>query len=88
MKHATFKAMERHGVRIDLYDLTNIRTLIEKSRNTKAWFYKNGHPKHTEKWIVEYKEDLWYVVFDPNTRRVVTVLDDAHPEIIKRIVKR
>lgn len=88
MKHATFKAMERHGEKIDLYDLTTIRMLIEKYKDTKAWFYKKGHPKHTEKWIVEYKESLWYVVFDPTTRRVVTVLDDAHPEIVKRVVRR
>ena len=87
MKHATSKALERHGVKLDLYDLTTIRMLIEKYKNTKAWFYKRGRG-YTEKWIVEYKDDLWYVVFDPITRRIVTVLDDAHPEIVKRVVRR
>lgn len=88
MKHAQSKALERHGAQISISDLTAIRTLIEKHWGFKAWFYKFGHPRHTEKWIVDYNQELWYVVFDPNTRRVVTVLDDPHPEIVKRVVVR
>ncbi len=88
MKHAQSKALERHGVKISISDLTLLRNLIERQWGVKAWFYKFGHPKHTEKWLVDFKDELWYLVYDPQTRRIVTILDDAHPEIVKRVVVR
>jgi hypothetical protein len=87
MKHAVQKALQRHGVQISITDLLALRKQIEKFKDVKAWFYKNGHPKHTEKWLVSYKNELWYLVYDPRSRKIVTILDDAHPEIVKRIVK-
>ncbi len=86
MKHAQEKALERHGVKISIPDLTQLRRLIEGSWGYSAWFYKFGHPPHTEKWIVEYNKELWYLVYDPKTRRIVTILDDPHPAIVKRVV--
>jgi hypothetical protein len=86
MKHAVQKAMQRHGVNINMSDLLSLRKNIEHFKNIKAWFYKNGHPTHTEKWIVNYKNELWYLVYDPRSRKIVTILDDAHPEIVKRVV--
>ena len=86
MKHAVQKALQRHGVKISTTDLVALRKQIEQFKGIKAWFYKYGHPTHTEKWIVSYQKELWYLVYDPRSRKIVTVLDDAHPEIVKRVV--
>jgi len=84
MKHAQQRSLERQGKKLSVLALTNLRFAIEKRSGVSAWFVKYGSNEYTEKWIVEYKEELWYVVFDPQARRIVTILDDPHPEIVKR----
>jgi hypothetical protein len=88
MKHAQYRSLERQGKKLSVLALTNLRFAIEKRVGMSAWFVKNGTNDTTQKWIVEYKNELWYVVFDPSTRKIVTILDDAHPEIVAKIVKR
>lgn len=85
MKHAQSRGIERQGKKLSVLDLTNLRFIIERKANVAAWFYKNGTGT-TQKWIVKYKEELWYLIFDPKSRKIVTILDDPHPDIIQRIV--
>jgi hypothetical protein len=88
VKHAQQRSLERQGKRLTVLDLTNLRFIIEKRAGAYSWFVKDGTNDHTQKWIVEYKKELWYLVFDPNTRKIVTILDDPRAEIIAKTVKR
>ena len=88
MKHAQHRSLERHGQKLSVLDLTNLRFLIERKVGISSWFCKHGTNDTSEKWIVEYKEEMWYVVYDPMSRKVVTILNDPHPEVVKRTVRR
>ena len=88
MKHAQQRSLERQGKKLSVLALTNLRFAIEKREGISSWYVKDGTNEYTQKWIVEYNKELWYVVFDPQARRIVTILDDPHPEIVARVVKR
>jgi len=75
MKHAIEKSIERMRVELTVYDLIEIRRVIATAEGKKAFWAKPGNTDTTGKWVVEYKGDWIYVVYDSASRKVVTTLN-------------
>lgn len=71
VSHACERSLERMGVALSISDLCAMSRKIEAGQSIRLNDRRNGMQQH----LVTYNGRAFRVVYAPNTRRVLTVLD-------------